>query len=150
MANTLEQSAGQFLRLMDRVRQLGPQTSPPKGANISLSQFAIITYSDSNPGCGIQAIASGLKLSKPTVSIAVSQLEDAGLLTRQPDPRDGRAVQLFQTPKGQELFHRTNEFRCQKFKRLLSGLTSQERTTLLALLERAVKTVENEEQGDIK
>ncbi len=150
MATNLEQSAGQFLRLMDRVRQLGPQTAPPKGANISLSQFAIIAYSDSNPGCGVQAIASGLKLSKPTVSISVSQLEGAGFLTRQPDPQDGRAVQLFLTPKGQELFQRTNEFRCQKFKRLLTGLTPQERTTLLDLLERAIQTVEKEEQGEIK
>lgn len=150
MVNNLEQSAGQFLRLMDRLRQLGPQTAPPKGANISPSQLATITYSASNPGCGIQAIASALKLSKPTVSIGVSQLEDAGFLTRQTDPQDGRAVQLFLTPKGQELYKRTNEFRCQKFERLLTGLTPQERTTLLALLERAVHTVENEEQGDIK
>jgi DNA-binding MarR family transcriptional regulator len=150
MVNNLEHSAEQFLHLMDRLRQLGPQTAPPKGANISPSQLATITYSASNPGCGIQAIASALKLSKPTVSIGVSHLEDAGLLTRQTDPQDGRAVQLYLTPKGQELYKRTNEFRCQKFERLLTGLAPQERTTLLALLERAVQTVENEEQGDIK
>ncbi|MCK5054319.1 MAG: winged helix-turn-helix transcriptional regulator [Anaerolineales bacterium] len=150
MANNLEQSAGKFLLLMDRLRQLGPQTAPPKGANISLSQLAFLTFSGSNPGCGIQAISSGLKLSKPTVSIGVSQLEDAGFLTRQPDPEDGRAVQLFLTPKGQELLERTNEFRCRKFKRLLTGLTPKERTTLLALLDRAIQTVENEEQGDMK
>jgi len=150
MANNLEQSAGQLLSLMDRLRQLGPQSAPPKGANISLSQLAFLTFSGSNPGCGIQAMASGLKLSKPTVSIGVSQLEDAGFLTRQPHPQDGRAVQLFLTTKGQELLQRTNEFRCQKFKRLLSGLTLQERKTMLALLERSIQTVENEEQGDIK
>ncbi len=149
MVNNLEQSAGQFLRLMDRLRQLGPQTAPPKGANISPSQLAAITYSASNPGCGIQAIASALKLSKPTVSIGVSQLEDAGFLTRETDPQDGRAVQLTLTPKGQELYERTNKFRCQKFERLLTGLAPQERTTLLALLERAIQTVENEEQGEI-
>ncbi len=150
MANNLEQSAGRFLLLMDRLRQWGPQTAPPKEANISPSQLALITYSASNQGCGVQAMASGLKLSKPTVSIGVSHLEGAGLLTRQPDPKDGRAVQLFLTPKGQELFQRTNEFRCQKFERLLTGLTPQERTTLLDLLERAIQTVEKEEQGEIK
>ena len=150
MVNNLEQSAEQFLLLMDRLRQWGPQTAPPKEASISLSQLALLTYSASNPGCGIQAMASGLKLSKPTVSIGVSQLENAGFLTRQPDPRDGRAVQLFLTPKGQELHQRTHEFRCQRFERLLTGLAPKERTTLLALLERAVQTIENEEQGDIK
>ncbi len=150
MVNNLGQSAEQFLLLMDRLRQWGPQTAPPKEANISLSQLALITYSASNPGCGIQAMASGLKLSKPTVSIGVSQLEDAGFLTRQPDPQDGRAVQLFLTRKGQELHQRTHEFRCQKFERLLRELAPQERTTMLTLLERAIQTVENEEQGEIK
>ena len=103
MTNDLKQSAEQFLLLMDKIRQLGPQTAPPKEANISPSQLALITFTASNPGCGVQAMASGLKLSKPTVSIGVNQLEEAGFLTRQPDPQDGRAVQLFLTPKGQEL-----------------------------------------------
>jgi len=150
MVNNLEQSAGQFLLLMDRLRQLGPQSAPPKEANISPSQLAFITFSASNPGCGVQAIASGLKLSKPTVSVGVSQLEEAGFLTRQSDPQDGRAVQLFLTRKGQELYQRTHEFRCKRFERLLKSLTHQERTTLLTLLERAIQTVENEEQGDIE
>ena len=150
MANNLEQSAERFLLLMDRLRQLGPQSAPPKEANVSPSQLAFITFSASNPGCGIQAMACGLRLSKPTVSIGVSQLEDAGFLTRQPDPQDGRAVQLFLTPKGQELYQRTHEFRCKKFDRLLTGLTPQERTTMLTFLERAIQTVENEEQGEIQ
>jgi len=149
MANNLEKSAGQFLHLMDRLRQLGPQTAPPKEANISPSQLAFLTFSASNPGCGVQAMASGLKLSKPTVSVGVSQLEEAGFLTRQSDPQDGRAVQLFLTRKGQELYQRTHEFRCKRFERLLKSLTHQERTTLLTLLERAIQTVENEEQGEI-
>ena len=148
MANNLEQSAELFLLLMDRLRQLGPQSAPPKEANVSPSQLAFITFSASNPGCGIQAIASGLRLSKPTVSIGVSQLEDAGFLTRQPDPQDGRAVQLFLTPKGQELNQRTHEFRCKKFECLLTALTPQERTKMLTLLERALQTVEVEEQGE--
>jgi len=150
MTNNLNQSAEKFMLLMDRLRQWGPKTAPPKKANISPSQLAFITYLNLNPGCGIQSIASGLKLSKPTVSVGVSQMEEAGFLTRQPDPQDGRAVQLFLTTKGQELHQRTHEFRCKKFNRLLSGLTSQERTTLITLLERSIQNVENEELGDKK
>ena len=108
MMDYLRLSAEHFLLLMDRLRQLGPQTAPPKEANISPSQLAFITFLGSNPGCGIQAIAAGLKLAKPTVSIGVNQLEEAGFLTRQPDPNDGRAVQLYLTPKGQELQQRSN------------------------------------------
>ena len=150
MTNNLKQSSEQFLNLMDRLRRVGPQTAPPKEADISHSQLAFLTFLTLNPGCGIQAMASGLKLSKPTVSIGVSQLEEAGFLTRRPDPQDGRAVQLLLTPEGQKLHQRTLEFRCKKFECLLKDLTPQERMTLLKLLEKAIQAVENETQGEIK
>jgi len=150
MTNNLEGSAGKFLNLMDRLRQIGPQTAPPKEANISPSHLSYLTFSASHPGCGIQAMAAGLKLSKPTVSIGVAQLEEAGFFTRKPDPKDGRAIQLFLTPKGQELHQRTYEFRCQKFERLLEYLTTQERTTLVNLFEKAIQTFENETQKGTK
>jgi DNA-binding MarR family transcriptional regulator len=148
MASDIKESAEKFLHLMDRLRQVGPQTAPPKAANISPSQLAFIIFIASNPGCGILAIATGLKLSKPTVSIGVSQLEEAGFLSRQSDPQDGRAVQLFLTRKGQQLHDRTHEFRCRKFVRLLSGLGPQERATLLTLLEKSVLGIENQSDGE--
>lgn len=150
MTNNLEGSAGKFLNLMDRLRQIGPLSAPPKEANISPSHLAYLSFSADHPGCGIQALAAGLKLSKPTVSIGVAQLEEAGFFIRKPDPQDGRAIQLFLTPKGQELHQRTYEFRCQKFGRLLKYLTSQERTTLINLFEKAIQTVENETPGEMK
>lgn len=150
MTNNLEPTAEKFMHLMDRLRRLGPGTAPPKEANISPSLLALIEYTASNPGCGVQAMAGGLKLSTPTVSVGVRQLEELGFITRQPDPQDGRAVHLFLTLTGQELHQSTHEFRCQKFERLLTGLTTRERTTLLDLLERAIYNVENEEQGDTK
>lgn len=148
MIDNLNLSAERFLLLMDRLRQLGPHTAPPRDVNISHSQMALIMFLSSNPGCGIQAIASELKLAKPTVSIGVNQLEDAGFLARQPDPDDGRAVQLFLTPEGQDLHQRTLEFRCKKIERLLTGLSPQERTTLITLFERAIQTAEHETQRE--
>ena len=150
MTKNLKQSAEQFLNLIDRLRRVGPQTAPPKEANISPSQLAYLSFSASHPGYRIQAMASGLKLSKPSVSVGISQLEEAGFLTRQPDPQDGRAVQLFLTPEGQKLHQRTLEFRCKKFECLLKDLTPQERTTLINLLEKAIQAFENETQGEIK
>ncbi|MDF1515688.1 MAG: MarR family transcriptional regulator [Anaerolineae bacterium] len=150
MLHNLEQSADNFLLLMDRLRKLGPRSAPPMEANISPTQLALINFTASNPGCGIQAMASELNLSKPTVSISVSQLEGAGYLTRQPDPNDGRAIQLFLTPEGQELHRQTQEFRSNKFKRLLKYLTHEQRTILLTLLESAIQSVENENKRDKK
>ncbi len=150
MTNNLEGSAGKLLNLMDRLRQMGPQTAPPKEANISPSNLAYLSFSASHPGCGIQAMARGLKLSKPTVSIGVAQLEEAGFFIRKPDPQDGRAIQLYLTPKGQELHQCTYEFRCQKFEQLLEYLTTQERTTLINLFEKAIQNFENNTQGESK
>ncbi len=145
MTNEIEQSAEKFLHLMDRMRRLGPGAAPPMEANISPSLLTALTYAAANPGCGIQAMAVGLKLATPTISVSVRQLEKAGFLTRQPHPDDGRAVQLFLTPAGQNLHQRTLEFRRQKVGRLLDNLTIPERTTLLELLERAISAAEIEE-----
>ncbi|MGP8337528.1 MAG: MarR family winged helix-turn-helix transcriptional regulator [Methanosarcinaceae archaeon] len=150
MTNNIETTAERFMYLMDRLQRLGPGNAPPKEANISPSQLALITYTASNPGCGVQAIAAKLNLATPTVSIGVRQLEKAGFMERQPDPHDGRAVFLFLTPAGQELHQRTLEFRRQKFSRLLTELTSREKTILLNLLEKAVSAAEIKTQGDTK
>lgn len=148
MPKNLEGSAAELLNLMDRMRQVGPQTAPPREANISVSQLALISFSATNPGCGVRDMAEGLKLSKASVSVSVTQLEEAGFLTRKPDPQDGRAIQLYLTPKGQELHQRTYEFRCQKFERLLNYLTPSERSTLNTLLEKAVNQAENDTRGE--
>jgi DNA-binding MarR family transcriptional regulator len=100
--------------------------------------MAIIDFVAPSPHCGVKEIARGLKLSTPTVSVSVRQLEEAGFLERQPHPTDRRAVQLFLTPAGQELHEQTYAFRRQTFERLLSGLTPEERETLLSLLEKAL------------
>ena len=150
MNNNLNPAAENFMHLMDRLRRLGPGNAPPKEAKISPSQLALISYTASNPGCGVQTLAAKLKLATPTVSIGVRQLEKAGFMERQPDPLDGRAVSLFLTPEGHELHQRTLEFRCKKFSNLLTELNPQERTTLLNLFEKAVSAAEIKEQGEPK
>jgi len=69
-------------------------------------------------------------------------LEEVGLLKRQPDPEDGRAIRLFVTAEGRALRRRAQAFRWQKTQRLLAGLTEEERATFLALLEKALTEAE--------
>ena len=83
MTNNLEPTAEKFLQLMNRLRRLGPGIAPPKEAKISPSLLALLEYTSSNPGCGVQTMAEGLSLSTPTVSIAVRQLEKSGFMERQ-------------------------------------------------------------------
>ena len=143
MDNNLEESAQRFLKLASRLRRLGPGIAPPDDTATSPSHLALIEYAASNPDCGIQEMADALKLSTPTVSISVRQLEKSGLIARKPNPKDGRAVHLFLTPKGEEIHHRASKFHCQKFEQLLSGLNPEERETLVSLLEKALNAAEN-------
>jgi DNA-binding MarR family transcriptional regulator len=144
MTESLKAAAEDFLHLINRLRRLGPETPPPEKAQITPSQLTLLEHTAASPGLGTQAMAEDLGLATPTVSIGVRQLEEAGFLTRQPDLQDRRAVQIYLTPKGQELLQNSNTFRRQKFERLLFGLTSGERNTLLDLLERAITAAEKE------
>lgn len=146
MTDNLREAAEKFLYLTNRLRRLGPGTSPPEKEQISHSLIPLLEFMAANPGCGIQEMAQGLDLATPTVSIGVRQLEKIEFVERQPDPQDGRAVRLFLTFSGQEFHRRTHRFRRQKFEKLLAGLTSQERNTLIGLLEKALSSAENQAQ----
>jgi len=142
MNENLQEDGQRFLKLATRLRRLGSDAPADKVAPISPSQRALLEYVDSSPGCGVKEIAGKLKLSPATVSISVRQLEKEAWLRRQPHPDDKRAIQLFIAPKGEAILEQSQAFYCQKFEQILSGLTIEERETLLTLLERAISAAE--------
>lgn len=131
-----------LLALFNRLRRIALGHNPLEGTGVTGSQLALLDRIAASPGCGIQEIADGLGLTAPTVSVGVRRLEEAGLLERQPDPADGRAVRLFLTDRGRALQQQARTFRLDKMRWLLAGLTLQEQEMLLALLERAIDAAE--------
>jgi len=148
MSANLETTAKRFLKLASRLRHLELENFPPEGMQASPSHLALIEYTANNPNCGVQELAEALKLSTPTLSVSVRQLEKSGLIARKPDPTDGRAVQLSLTSKGEEIHQSARSFHRLKFEKLLSGLNPQERENLVNLLEKALIAVENESLGE--
>jgi DNA-binding MarR family transcriptional regulator len=134
----------QLVDLFDRLRKLAFNQHPLEDSTVTMPQLTLLDWVAASPGCGIQDIASGLGLTAPTVSVSVRRLEKAGLLEREPDLHDGRAVRLFTTAKGQTLHERARDFRRDKMRRLLRGLTAEDGTALLALLDRAIRTAEQD------
>jgi len=128
--------------LFERLRKLAIDQNPLEGSKISGPQLALLDWVAATPGCGIQDIAAGLGLSAPTVSVSVRRLEELGLLERQPNPQDGRAIRLFLTAQGRALYARAQAFRRQKMRHLLAGLTDEEKATFLSLLEKALTEAE--------
>ncbi|NLF02874.1 MAG: MarR family transcriptional regulator [Anaerolineales bacterium] len=139
----------QFLRLLDRLRELELDKNPLQDSGISMPQLAILDHVTNSPGCSLQELASGLRLTPPTVSVAARRLEEAGILARETDPGDGRAIRIALTAQGQALQRQAHAFRRKKAYRLLATLTVDDAATLLSLLDRALTAAEasDEAQG---
>ncbi len=142
MTNVSLPADKRLLALFRRLTKSALGQNPLQGSGVTLPQLTLLDWIADSPGCGVQGIASGLGLTAPTVSVGVRRLEKAGLVERQPDPKDGRSVQLFLTAQGQALHEHALTFRRGKMQQLLSGLTSEETILLLALLEKAIDAVQ--------
>ena len=131
-----------LLKLLQRLRNLGPGIPPFERVGVTPPQFILLDWIANSPGSGVSEIAEGLHLTSPTVSVAVRRLENAGYLERKPDTQDRRSIHLYLTQEGRVLYQRGEDFRQRKVKRLLSGLTPKERTEFLELLEMALNAAE--------
>lgn len=131
-----------FLNLLSRLQTLGPGQPPFEEVQITPAQLILLDWVAGSPGCGVQVMAAGLGLTPPTISVGVRRLEKIGLLERRPNPQDRRSIQLFLTPQGETLHQQAQEYRQDKARRLLSGLTVQEQETLLSLWEQALDAAE--------
>jgi len=132
----------QLLRLLNRLRKVGPGPPPIEEVGVTPAQLILLDWVAELPGCGIQDMAAGLGLAPPTVSVGVGRLEEAGLLERRSNPEDARSIRLFLTARGQAVHQRAQDFRRQKARQMLTGLTPQEQETLVELLERAISAAE--------
>ena len=76
-------------------RRLRPVVPSPamRGA-----QIEVLREVEKHPGIGVAAVARELRLAANSVSTLVNQLADAGMLVRETDPDDRRAIRLHLTP----------------------------------------------------
>lgn len=139
-----------LLELLERLRGLGWGEHPMRDVDLGPPQLAMIAQIARRPGCRMRELAAALHVTPPTVSVAVRQLEEKGLIERRSDPEDGRAVKLHLSRKGKSLHRRAESFRQSKARRLLAGLSPEDRRTLLDLLGRALDRAEEDLHGEGK
>lgn len=77
-----------------------------------------------------------LKCEPPTVTNMVKSLEQNGFVVRKKDPIDGRVVRIYLTQAGRDLEGPVSEKWQQYQKKLLKGITEQEKVMLLELIQR--------------
>jgi DNA-binding MarR family transcriptional regulator len=71
-------------------------------------------------------LAAAEQVRPPTMTGIVQALEQAGLVRRDTDDRDGRVVRVHATAKGKRVLERARERRIAKLAERLSGLEEQE------------------------
>jgi DNA-binding MarR family transcriptional regulator len=87
---------------------------------------------------GMSELSAVLGLAKSSLTGLVDRTERNGLVRREPDPRDTRAVRVALTPRGSELAAEFYAETCRRVDRLPAGLGADERDALAALLSRVV------------
>jgi DNA-binding MarR family transcriptional regulator len=109
-----------IVRMARRLRQesdMGGETSPTLTA-------ALATVERSGP-LTPSALADRERIQRPTATRVVARLQALGLVTRTPDPSDGRVSHVAITHEGRALLKRIrtrkNEYLAQRLRRLAPG-----------------------------
>ena len=82
----------------------------------------------------ITALAASEAVAQPTMTTLVGRLERDGLVTRDPDPGDARAVLVSLTPEGLMRLKRIREARAAAIEARLQELDPDEREALAAAM----------------
>ena len=87
---------------------------------------------------GMGELGAVLGLAKSSLTGLVDRTERNGLVRREPDPQDTRAVRVSLTPEGSRLAAEFYAETCRRIDKLPAGLSAAERDTLAVLLGRVV------------
>lgn len=105
---------------------------------------------------GMSELGAMLGLAKSSLTGLVDRTERNGLVRREPDPRDLRAVRIVLTSQGSRLVEEFYAETCRRIDRLPEGLGDAERGALADLLGRVVLANEvpvvfaDPDEGDVR
>jgi DNA-binding MarR family transcriptional regulator len=121
-----------------RVMRLSRNLRRQAGTGLSASLLSALTTVERNGPMTIGRLADAEQVRPPTMTKVVASLVEQRLVTREPDPLDGRVAWVMATPEGRSLLRRTRR-RSDAY--LATRLRSLDREELL-VLERASRLLE--------
>ncbi|MDQ4078680.1 MAG: MarR family transcriptional regulator [Chloroflexota bacterium] len=101
----------------------------------TLVHLRVLAHIRRSGGCSLGELAERRSVSLPTMSKMVSSLVEKGLITREPDPTNRRAVIIRLTDAGDKLYLDVLAKLQQDIARDLSRLTPQQRASIVDGLE---------------
>jgi DNA-binding MarR family transcriptional regulator len=134
MGGTLSNEIGpQILAAFSSIvrRARGLETSAESTGDVPSSVVAVLGLLADNGELRLGALATNLRVDTSVVSRTVAVAEHLGLVSRRPDPRDGRACLLSLTDRGRQTL---NDRRNQRLRLLSSVIDAWEPGAAEALL----------------
>ncbi|MFF9865964.1 MULTISPECIES: MarR family winged helix-turn-helix transcriptional regulator [unclassified Streptomyces] len=127
----LERELSVFLRRAraqsgEMAREVHPELEP--------AAYGLLVRLDATGSQRATDLAGYFGVGKATMSRQLRALEDLGLVTRDPDPADGRASLVRLTEEGRARFRRVRDARRERYRRKLAGWDRAEVAELARLL----------------
>ncbi|MEV4172601.1 MarR family transcriptional regulator [Nonomuraea sp. NPDC049709] len=102
----------------------------PSVRRFSFSALSVLHTLDRRGPLRLTDLTATEQLKQPALTSLVANLARDGLVSRRPDPRDGRAVLLDLTPEGRDVVRSRHADRVARLSRLVDHLSDEERVAL--------------------
>src|SRR5215469_13526521 len=111
---------------------------------VRVGQHIVLSVLWEQDGLTPGEVARRLGAATPTIVNTATRMEEAGLLTRRPDPDDARLVRLYLTARGRSAREPVRESRAALEQRATATLTAAERDHLRSALTKIITQLRNE------
>src|SRR5258708_2808673 len=137
----LEQQMGYQLKRVEHALRL-QMDAALREIELTTPQYAALSILKGQPGLSGAALARRGFVTAQTMNTIVNNLEEAGLLVRQPHPEHGRVLQVYLTPKGEKVLQEGVRRVEAIEERMVASLPDQQRLQLLQTLQEAADRLE--------
>lgn len=145
VAADLERALTQVARA---VLHLGvPQHALGEGKALDKSGYWLLVRVSEHGPIRLSELAEAVGLDLSTVSRQMRNLVHEGLITKVPDPHDGRASFLSLSPRGAAVLESVSEARQQALADVLTDWSEEERATLATALFRLASGLQTQQKG---
>jgi DNA-binding MarR family transcriptional regulator len=104
------------------------------GAGLSVTALSTLRRVEAGEACRITELAAAEQVAQPSMTALVGRLEGRGLVRREPDPADRRAVRVAITDGGREQLAVVRAARAELLAARIDRLDESERAALAAAL----------------
>jgi DNA-binding MarR family transcriptional regulator len=104
------------------------------GAGLSITALSTLRRVEAGEACRITELAAAEQVAQPSMTALVGRLEGRGLVQREPDPADRRAVRVAITDAGREQLAAVRAARAELLTARIDRLDESERAALAAAL----------------